>query len=237
MERINIYADAYFYRLLECLSQEFPATLAVAGPGEFVNLVRDYLAWRPPTEPSIFYAGRYFSEFLGKHRLTRQWPFIAELARLERATLESFHAPNAPPLTEEAICKIPSRHWPTIELQMHPTVRILRNEWRVTDVLSSVESGREWCEPARETATVIVWRRGTNVHYRSLDEVEDGALAVVRKGESFGNVCEAIAAAASESDQVVLIGRLLARWLADSIIVHADASAQPLLDDSGACSH
>jgi hypothetical protein len=87
LQRTNLYANAYFCRLLECLKEEFPAILAVVGPDDFADLVRDYLVWRPPTEPSIFYAGRYLDEFLRNHRLTERWPFNAELARLERATL------------------------------------------------------------------------------------------------------------------------------------------------------
>jgi hypothetical protein len=27
VERVDIYADAYFYRLLDCLAEDFPATL------------------------------------------------------------------------------------------------------------------------------------------------------------------------------------------------------------------
>jgi hypothetical protein len=41
IERINIYVNAYFYRLLECLKEEFPATLAVIGANDFAGLVRD----------------------------------------------------------------------------------------------------------------------------------------------------------------------------------------------------
>jgi hypothetical protein len=42
-DRIDIYATAYFCRLLDCLREEFPATLAVVGPDNFAALVRDYL--------------------------------------------------------------------------------------------------------------------------------------------------------------------------------------------------
>src|ERR1700758_3580906 len=56
-ERIGIYADAYFYRLLECLGEDFPATLAVLKTDNFATLVKGYLLEHPPTEPSIFYAG------------------------------------------------------------------------------------------------------------------------------------------------------------------------------------
>ena len=56
-ERIGIYADAYFYRLLECITEDFPATLAVLGADNFEALVKEYLLEHPPTEPSILYAG------------------------------------------------------------------------------------------------------------------------------------------------------------------------------------
>src|SRR5438477_1826405 len=88
-ERIAIYANAYFYRLLDCLMEDYPATLAVIGSTDFTGVTRDYLVSQPPTEPSIFHAGRNLAHFLWRHSISRRWPFIAELARLERATLEA----------------------------------------------------------------------------------------------------------------------------------------------------
>jgi hypothetical protein len=220
-QKINIYANAYFYRLLECLREEFPATLAVIGADDFAELARDYLVWGPPTEPSLFYAGRYLADCLCHHSLTRRWPFIAELARLERATLETFHAPDAPTLTDDAMRGIPPEQWPTIELRAHPAVEIFHGEWRVSEVLRAVESGEKWGEPPHETTTVIVWRQGTHVHYRILEDAETGALLLLQKGAAFATICDSIAAASS-SDHVALIGRLLARWLADGIIEQAD---------------
>ena len=43
-QRIEIYADAYFYRLLDCMKEDFPATLAVVGESAFRDLVVSYLA-------------------------------------------------------------------------------------------------------------------------------------------------------------------------------------------------
>ena len=87
-----------------------------------------------------------------------------------------------------------------------------------------MERGEKWVEPAQGTNAVIVWRRGTSVHYRILEDAETDALALLQKGARFAAICEAIAIANSSSDQVALIGQLLARWLADGIIVRADAT-------------
>ena len=226
LERIDIYANAYFHRLLDCLNEEFPATLAVMGPDNFAALGRDYLVQYPPSQPSIVHAGRYLATFLRNHRLARQWPFIAELARLERAILDVFHARDVPALGVEALRKIPSQQWPELKLRTHPAVEIVQGEWRVADVLSVVESGHDWSEPGHQSAAVIVWRQDAQVHYRDLQEVEARALALVSEGATFAAICEAIATDPERPDQTTLIGQMLARWLADEIIL-ADASSRP----------
>jgi hypothetical protein len=222
VERIDIYADAYFYRLLECLSEDFPATLAVLGADNFAALVKGYLLEHPPTEPSILYAGLYLADFLNDHPFAERWPFVADLARLERAVLDVFHATNAPALSVEALCAVLSEEWPALRLRTHPAVEIVHSEWRIADVLQRLEQGQERENPEHEKASVLVWRQNALVQYRSLEPVEREALAAVSEGASFAGVCEAVAASAEEPNHLTLIGRLMARWLADGIIMAAD---------------
>ncbi len=222
--RIGIYANAYFFRLLDCLREEFPATLAVVGPDNFAALVRDYLLQYPPSEPSINHAGRYLAEYLRNHRLVRQWPFIAELARLERAILDVFHAADAPTLSVEGLRMITPQQWPELELRAHPAVKIVHGKWRVADLLSAVESGDEWSEPAHESAVMIVWEQNAQVRYRDLEEAEARALGLVLEGATFAAICEAITTDLAQPDQTTLIGQMLGRWLADEIIL-ADTGA------------
>ena len=56
--RVDIYANMYFYRILDALKEDFPATLAVLGDDNFHNLVTGYLLEYPPTEPSISHCGQ-----------------------------------------------------------------------------------------------------------------------------------------------------------------------------------
>lgn len=230
-ERIDIYANAYFYRLLDCLTEEFPATMAVAGDENFAALVREYLLKYPPTEPSILYAGRYLADFLSDHPFAERWPFIAELAGLERAILDVFVAADAPALCVDALQAVPSQHWPALELLAHPTVKIIDGGWRVTDLLYAIAQSQEWSNPAHEKTSVLVWRQNSQVNYRNLELVEREALGAVSRGAKFATVCEAVADSAEEPDHAVLIGRLLARWLADGIIVPAEARLARVLFD------
>jgi hypothetical protein len=222
-ERVDIYANAYFYRLLDCLGEDFPTTLAVVGTDNFAALIKEYLLEHPPTEPSILYAGLYLADFLNDHPFAERWPFIADLARLERAVLDVFHAADAPALSLETLHAVPSEEWPALKLRTHLAVEIVHSEWRIADVLHTVEQGREWTDPEHEEASVLVWRQNALINYRNLEPVERDALVIVAKGASFAAVCEAVAAGAEEPNRVAVIGQLMARWLADGIIMAADA--------------
>jgi hypothetical protein len=231
-ERIDIYANAYFYRLLDCLGEDFPATLAVLGEDNFAALVKEYLLEHPPTEPSILYAALYLADFLNDHPFAERWPFIADLARLERAVLDVFHAADAPALGLETLHAVPSEDWPALKLRTHPAVEIVHSEWRIADLLHTVEQGREWTGPEYEEASVLVWRQNALVNYRNLEPVERDALAIVSKGASFAAVCEAIATRSEEPNRVTLIGQLMARWLADEIIMAVDSMLVTTMRDA-----
>jgi len=219
VERLEIYATAYFYRLLDCLKEDFPATLAVLGAENFQRLVADYLAEIPPTEPSIFYAGRYLADFVGRHHLGREWPFAEDLARLERTTIEVFHGPDAVSLDASTMQSIAPEQWPTFTLRAHPAVKFLNVNWKVTDLLRSVNEGRALRAPAQERTRVIVFRQDTVVYFRELELAEQPALEFVRQPVKFSELCDRIAEAIQIAEPANEINRLFQRWLSDGILV------------------
>src|SRR5271156_2015518 len=58
-DRLGIYADAYFFRLLDVCKEDFPATVAAIGEGEFHNLITGYLMAYPSDSPSVLYVGSH----------------------------------------------------------------------------------------------------------------------------------------------------------------------------------
>ena len=219
-QRLKIYADAYFHRLLDCLKEDFSATAAVIG-NEFEGIVQAYLDKHPPTEPSIFYAGRQFADFLCDHRVRERWPFLAQLARLERTLIEVFHGVDAPASSASEVAMIAPADWPTLLLRVHPASRMLKCNWRVSEVLRAVEIGTEWREPAHARMTLVVWRQGSQVYYRELEPPERAALEAVSRRAEFAPACEAFAARFDGEEPAAAIKEMLTRWLADGLLVHA----------------
>ncbi|HEY7376372.1 MAG TPA: DNA-binding domain-containing protein, partial [Polyangia bacterium] len=98
VDRLDVYATMYFVRLHDVLRDEFPRTAAVLGGEAFHGLVTDYLVACPPNRPSLREAGARLPDFLARHALAGARPWLAELARLERARTEVFDGPDARPL-------------------------------------------------------------------------------------------------------------------------------------------
>jgi hypothetical protein len=221
-QRVDIYANMYFYRLLDVLKEDFPATLRVLGGDDFHNLATGYLLEYPPTEPSVHHCGSHLAAFLRNHSLGKKASYIADLAALERAVVEVFHGPDAVVLEAEELRAIAPEKWPALRMRAHPAVQILQFEYRVADLLQAVEEDREWKPADAGQVEVIVWRRDSRVFYRELEKVEQRAIAAARNGVGFANICELVAADSDPTrDPVEELNRLLARWLADGILTGA----------------
>ena len=216
--RVDIYANMYFYRLLDALKEDFPATLAVLGDDNFHNLVTGYILEHPPTEPSLYYCGRYLADYLRDHPMREDAPFIADLAQLERASVEVFHGADASLLEPDALRTIAPADWPSLVLGIHPSAQILALDWRVLDLLSAVEENRPW-QPADQGAVkVLAWRRNARVFYRYLESVEADALEAASRGATFAEICDVVTAHDDIQDPVAAINRMLARWLSDQLL-------------------
>jgi uncharacterized protein (UPF0276 family) len=219
--RIAIYSNAYFSRLLDCLSEDFPAAKMAVGESAFEEVARAYLTQYPPTEPSIAYAGRYFADFLPRHTVSISRPFVAELAGLERALIEAFHAADAPPLKADEMRAIAPAEWSAFNVRTHPTVQVLDCRWRVHDVLSAIKEGRGYSEPARETCSLLVWRKSAQVYYRELQPTERAALAVASTGAALASIFEAFAAHLEDENAPAEINRALSKWLVDGLLTRS----------------
>jgi len=218
LARAGIYANSYFYRLLETLREDFPVTLAVAGDDEFHNLVTGYLVDYPPSEPSLLYAGRYLADYLGSSPIIARWPFIADLARLERGLIDSFHASDAPSLDRFALQSIPPDTWPVLRFKLHPAARLLKLQWRVDEIVRAFEQKRGQPPVVAEPVMLIVCRKQAQTFYRPAEPLEAVALSLIEQGSDFAAVCEAISAATND-DLPQLINHLLLRWLDDGLLL------------------
>ena len=106
VERLELYAGMYFFRLRDSLAEDFARTAAALGEARWHNLVTDYLLAHPPTSWSLRWAGEALPEFLRAHAYGAERPWLSDVAALEQARNEAFQALDATPLRPEELAFI-----------------------------------------------------------------------------------------------------------------------------------
>lgn len=217
-ERLDIYANMYFYRLLDVLKEDYPALLAAVGEVAFHNLVTDYLLVHPSTHPSLRFLGRHLPGFLRHHPLARARPWLADLARLEWAMVEAFDGPDAEPLAAERLQALPAPRWASARLRFVPTLEVLRLSSPVHEAWSRLRSGGAAGDVGEGPTTLRVWRKGFSVFHRAVEPPEEAALGAVLAGEDLGGVCEAVAVLEPPERTPLAVAAILKGWFADGLI-------------------
>jgi len=226
VERLEVYANAYFFRILEVLRKDYPALEASLGEARFHNLVTDYLAAHPPTRFSLRYAGEGLGCFLAGHAVARalreEFPWAADLAALEWAIVDAFDAADHPPLAREDLARVPPDLWAALRLRLDPSVRVIRAAWPVQLLREASDGSQPLPALTAGVTALLVWRKDERVFHRAIDPLEAGLLDLLAGGATFGDLCERMALEIGDRDTPARAHALLERWLERGMLAGAD---------------
>jgi hypothetical protein len=221
--RLGIYGGAYGSRLIDALASSYPALAALLGAEDFQALGAEYVRTHDSPHFSIRNYGDELEEFLGAHADYSGVPLLAELARFEWLLCAVFDAADAEPLASAALAGARLADWPELRFTFHPSVRRVALAWNAPQLWKALTEGGERPElrVAAQPVEWLAWRQDLKTYFRSLEAPEAAALDAARKGESFGGLCELLAAAHGAGPAPAQAATLLAGWLGAGLIVAA----------------
>lgn len=212
-QRLEIYVDAYFERLLECLREEFLATHQAMGDDLFHAVAFGHLQQYPSRSYTLSQLGARFPDYLAESRLHARgapegsppsWSdFVIELASFERTQREVFDGPGierqSPALMAE-LAKIPADRWGALRLKAAPCLRVRSYEHTVDTYWLAVCDGRPLpsMEPCRRQ--IAIHRRGFALERHELTAAQCLLLQHLIEGQSLAAAIEATAATLSTDD-------------------------------------
>lgn len=222
--RLGVYADMYFFRILDVLRDEFPRVVTRVGDAAFHNLITDYLLAERPAHPSLREVGARLPDYLATHGLAASAPGIASLARLERTHRELFDGPDALPLTMEDLRALAPEDFVALAVRLHPCHALLAHQPAWSTVWERLGAG-DFVEPDLNAEVVLVWRQGFAVRHRVVgDDAERVMLARAAMGATLGQLCESFVGVSPSSEAAALAGQafaVLARWVDDGLLMRA----------------
>jgi len=218
-QRLGVYREAYRARLADALADTFGHTARYLGDEAFRGLALAYVETHAPSAYSIRWYGATFPHWL--RRVRPQAVALAELAALDWALRAAFDSADAVPLDSAALATLAPEEWDRVGFRLHPSFRLLAQRWNTVALWQALE--REETPPAAQalpqSATLAVWRRELQPHFRTLEADEDVALRALRSGDSFAALCARLAETRAPQDAAALAGRWLRRWLEERFLV------------------
>jgi hypothetical protein len=206
VERLDIYANMYFFRIRDVLAELFPKLAAAAGEAAFHNLVTDYLVVHPSTHPSLRNVGRHLPAFLARERRRSfgTTGAFADIAALDWARLDLYDAADAEPLTMDRLRALPPEAFAGLLLRMIPAYRLITLRYPVDDL---------------PPGPVLVWRQEGDVYHRVLETREAAALAQIGDDTRFGHLCDWLSRELPDENEAAQAAfQLLAQWATDEIL-------------------
>lgn len=236
LERLDIYATAYWARLLECLRAEYPRFARAVGDELFDSFALEYLRQYPSRSYTLGKLGAHFAQFLADTAPEDGAPdetgseeidlrFLIDLARLEWAFGEVFDGPGVErvaPLSTAEIEGIAPDAWPGAKLACAPCLRLMRLDYPVQEYYRTLrtDAGADDSEPAPTPPEpgdtwLAITRRDYVVRHLVLDRVEHALLAAILRGETIGTAIAEAAELVLESDSprfAAQLGAWFERW-------------------------
>lgn len=185
-ERVGIYSEMYFLRLRDCLVEDYPAVVKLAGEAGFERLARAYLKSFPSRHYSLNVLGRKLPEFLdGPVRIPRR-AVLADVARVECAIAEGFDAEVSTSLSPADLALIPPAAWETGRIRMTESLRLLALDHGANAIVSACRQGKPPPSLARAKTWVAVYRKEWTVWRADLTRSMYDVLVALREGEPLG---------------------------------------------------
>jgi hypothetical protein len=191
-KRYNVYRNNVTVSLINALAAVFPATQRITGVDFFRAMARFHVRATPPTSPLLFEYGRDFPDFIDSYEYAKPMAWLADVARIEGAWLDAYHAANAEPLMPQALASIPPERLANTILVPHPATRIVRSRFpAVTIFRANRRNGPVSHLEATEPEDALVIRPQLDVFVRHLPPGGAEFLTRLIAGEPLGTAAAA----------------------------------------------
>ena len=192
--RLDIYRNTLAVGLGQTLAEIYPVTRTLVGADFFNAMAHVYFQKNRPASPVLSEYGHGFGDFIETYGPAKNVPYLADVARLERAWLDAWHAADCLPVDIENLASISEAAVDDLRITLHPSVSLLESTgphvsiWQAhqdnqTPDLSGISNTPEYA---------LVVRPALDVHVINLTRQAYLFAEKLSQGQSLGAVCDAM---------------------------------------------
>lgn len=131
--RLAVYRNNVLASLVDGLAASFPVVQALVGEAFFRAMAAVFVRSAPPRSPVLTQYGDGFAGFISSFTPAGALPYLPDIARLEHARIQAFHAADAPVLAaaDASSAMGHGEHTGALRLVCHPALQLVRSAYPV----------------------------------------------------------------------------------------------------------
>ena len=211
--RFQVYRNNVFITLTQALVDVYPVVARLVGEAFFNQVARAFIRSYPSRSGNLLDFGRELPPFLGGLLESGALPYLADVAALEWAYHEIFHAADAAPLDAERLAQVPEADLGRLRFSLHPATRLVASPYPIVTIWEANQAGADSGGEIDLDASadhVLVARRDLDRFLVRLSPGELAFLAELGAGQPLGAACDAAIAAQPDIDLGATMGRFVA---------------------------
>jgi len=219
LERIELYNKQYWFRLLDCLYDDYPGLRAILGETKFRRLRIAYLDQYPSKSFTMRNLGSRLVEFIeaNPHYLALRIDMCMDMARFEWAQIVAFDGLMLPPLVPDDLL---GRDPEKLTLALQPYVTLLEMGYPLDEFVLALKKKSLRAEasnamemeeqsssrkrtvrlPRPQKIFLGVHRWNNSLYYKRLEPGAFVLLNALRDGQTVAGACAAAVESAGEQD-------------------------------------
>ncbi len=193
---LAIYRNNVAHSLREAMAEGFPTVKQLLGEEFFNGLAVRFLRENLPQRRVLADYGHGFAEFLGSLDELGDFPWLADVARIEMARREVFHAADDDPLRPEDLQNFSDEDLTANKFSLRASLVILSLDWPADTIWQAHQNQSidEGLEIMPEEIYLAVRRDGDEVIIERISAAWRAFLARLEQGENLGQTVHAILA-------------------------------------------
>lgn len=134
--RFAVYRNNVVSSLIDALADTFPVTQQLLGEPFFREMALHFIREHAPTSPVLAHYGDAFPDFIGQCGPVSHLKYLPDVARLESAWLQAYHAPDREPISathlSDLLCDPESLT--QLRLELHPSTQVVASHFAAVSI-------------------------------------------------------------------------------------------------------
>ncbi len=193
-QRVGIYYNSVHGILLQYLQSLYPVCLQLLGDAFFTQASDRFVDQHPPTRPFLAEYGAGFADFLAQIPTLQTLPWLADVARLEWARQEAWHAVNQPAADFAQLATLAAEQQNDLRFQLPASAHLLDSAYAAHAVWLAHQAEDHPDKQALETIAIdqpshtLIWRQKRSLRQVALSPEHAQFLHHIQQGTNLAGL-------------------------------------------------